>query len=245
MVRRCPSTVRRRLAEIIRPCGQAFAQATGAALERQNQETPMRIKTDAKRQEILDAASGIFRDTGYERASMAMIAERVGGSKATLYSYFQSKEDLFAAVMVNAMDEQAEQMFSIFDTDIVDLKETLLHFAAAYVEFVLQPDVIAYLRAGIGGDANNGLGKILYERGPKAGWARVAKYVADATKAKKLRQVDPWIAALQLKGLIEAGLFEPVLYGAPPFFERSVVVKSGIEAFLTIYEVGRQAADIL
>jgi AcrR family transcriptional regulator len=51
----------------------------------------MRVKSDTRREAILEIAKDLFREVGYERASMAMISARVGGSKATLYSYFKSR----------------------------------------------------------------------------------------------------------------------------------------------------------
>ena len=41
---------------------------------------PMKTKTEAKRLAILKAAAEVFRQTGFERASMAEIQKRVGGS---------------------------------------------------------------------------------------------------------------------------------------------------------------------
>ena len=62
----------------------------------------MRVKTDQKRLAILAAAGELFREQGYSGASMAAVSERVGGSKATLYRYFQSKEDLFVTVLLES-----------------------------------------------------------------------------------------------------------------------------------------------
>ena len=59
----------------------------------------MRVRTDEKRREIVDVASELFEEHGFERTSMSMISERLGGSKATLYGYFKSKEQLLAAVL--------------------------------------------------------------------------------------------------------------------------------------------------
>ena len=59
----------------------------------------MKTKTEAKRQAILKAAAEVFRKVGFERASMSEIRARIGGSKATLYNYFPSKEKLFFEVM--------------------------------------------------------------------------------------------------------------------------------------------------
>ncbi|OYW88264.1 MAG: TetR family transcriptional regulator, partial [Sphingobium sp. 32-64-5] len=54
----------------------------------------MRVRTDDRRQAILDVATEMFREVGYARASMAAISARIGGSKGTLYGYFKSKEEL-------------------------------------------------------------------------------------------------------------------------------------------------------
>lgn len=47
----------------------------------------MRVRTEAKRDAIVEAASEVFLESGFEGASMAQIATLVGGSKATLYGY--------------------------------------------------------------------------------------------------------------------------------------------------------------
>lgn len=59
----------------------------------------MKKKTETKSQAIVDIAAEVFREMGFQRASMSEICRRVGGSKATIYSYFPSKELLFFEVM--------------------------------------------------------------------------------------------------------------------------------------------------
>lgn len=59
----------------------------------------MRQKSKARRLLILQAAKAAFEEPGYEQASMSDIAARGGGSKATLYNYFKSKDELFQALM--------------------------------------------------------------------------------------------------------------------------------------------------
>jgi AcrR family transcriptional regulator len=44
----------------------------------------MRVLTEAKHNQILKIASQVFIEMGYEGASMAEIASRVGGSRGTL-----------------------------------------------------------------------------------------------------------------------------------------------------------------
>ncbi|CAI1972516.1 Uncharacterized HTH-type transcriptional regulator yvdT [Serratia ficaria] len=59
----------------------------------------MKVRTNARRDAIVEEAALLFQEMGYERASMNELAKRVGGSKATLYGYFSSKEELFTAVV--------------------------------------------------------------------------------------------------------------------------------------------------
>lgn len=56
---------------------------------------------DAKprRDEILDCATRLFAERGYEGASMADLAESVGMRKASLFYHFPSKDVLYAAVL--------------------------------------------------------------------------------------------------------------------------------------------------
>ena len=51
----------------------------------------MRVRTQARRDTIIEAAIQLFEEAGYEGASMSELARRLGGSKATLYGYFPSK----------------------------------------------------------------------------------------------------------------------------------------------------------
>ena len=51
------------------------------------------------REHILWVAKDVFLDTGFERASMDLIAARAETSKRTLYAHFENKENLYLAVV--------------------------------------------------------------------------------------------------------------------------------------------------
>src|SRR5690554_1483614 len=52
---------------------------------------------------ILEAATELFLRDGYGATSIDAILEVSGGSKATLYSYFPTKDDLFRAVVEDVL----------------------------------------------------------------------------------------------------------------------------------------------
>lgn len=64
----------------------------------------------ARRQHIIEVATDLFCELGYEGASMSIISQHVGGSKGTLYNYFPSKDELLLATMVEGATEFQHQV---------------------------------------------------------------------------------------------------------------------------------------
>src|SRR5438067_3760612 len=62
----------------------------------------------SRREEILDEATRLFAERGYEGTSMADLAEKVGLRKASLFHHFASKEVLYAAVLERLVSRVAE-----------------------------------------------------------------------------------------------------------------------------------------
>jgi AcrR family transcriptional regulator len=195
----------------------------------------MRVKTENRRQAILKAASEIFQEEGFSGASMTMIAARVGGSKATLYNYFSSKDELFAAVTFEAMETTAQAMIALLESDVADIRDTLLRFGRAYVDLILSPEVIMVTRIGMSQGPLTSLGRSLYEKGPGKGWRTIAASLTRYHDLGLLNIADSKIAALQLKSLLEAGLFEPSLFGVRPTISRETIVTQAVTLFLHHY----------
>src|SRR5690606_16755726 len=60
---------------------------------------------DLRRAHLLEAASRVFAQLGYDGAAIDDIAREAGIGKPTLYRYFSSKAALFEAVFVEALDD--------------------------------------------------------------------------------------------------------------------------------------------
>lgn len=195
----------------------------------------MRVKTDDRRAAILEAAVEVFREVGYERASMAAISARVGGSKATLYGYYKSKEELFAAAMMGVMEEQAAATIALLDPSEPDVGLALCRFGKAVMELLSTPDVVSIIRTAISEGAHSTLGATLFSCGPERGLNAIAAYLAQLQEKGLIRPCDPRVAAVHLKGLLDAGTFEPRLFGAPPCVDPKVAVADAVEVFLRAY----------
>jgi AcrR family transcriptional regulator len=55
------------------------------------------------RDQILAVAVAVFNEQGYDAASVAQLAERLGVSKSALYHHFDSKEELLAVALDQAL----------------------------------------------------------------------------------------------------------------------------------------------
>ncbi len=89
-------------------------------------------KNDSKRQAILENAYRLFRAQGFDGTSMAEITSQVGGSKATLYSHFHSKEELFVECMMAALQNYMSDTLKHLDASRSDPQAALRNFGAAY-----------------------------------------------------------------------------------------------------------------
>ena len=64
---------------------------------------------ERNREAVLAAARRVFMSKGYAGATLEAIAEEAGFSKGVMYSQFESKADLFLALLDKRIDERAEQ----------------------------------------------------------------------------------------------------------------------------------------
>ena len=63
-----------------------------------------------QRQEMLDTALDLFSQKGYHNVSMAEIAQKAEFAIGTLYKFFQNKEDLYKALLLELCDEFEESI---------------------------------------------------------------------------------------------------------------------------------------
>jgi AcrR family transcriptional regulator len=158
-----------------------------------NSPNAVRVKPerDEKREHILKEAYAAFLSEGYAATSMSSIAVRVGGSKATLYNYFSSKEELFAAV-IDEKCRDFQGMFLEMDVETADFGKVLTQLGERMLHMMLRDDSIATFRLITAESARfPELGRAFYQSGRQRGKQMLADFFAQAQKAGKLRLGNP------------------------------------------------------
>ena len=197
----------------------------------------VRVRTEEKRREIVTAAQELFEEHGYERTSMSMISERVGGSKATLYGYFRSKEDILQEVLVYDVTQEAERLMNEL-LSVDDLRQGLITLGVAYMTRRLSSTPVANIRMVATQPDGSKIGKKFYEEVLRPAWERLANRFQMMMDDGILKPADPWVAAMHWKGLNEWDMFERRLLQAMPGPDPEVLQKSATlaaDAFLTLY----------
>ena len=104
---------------------------------------PIVVDKKVKREKILDAAIKVFSQKGRSSTKISDLAERAGIGKGTVYEYFQSKDEVFAASFYHFM-EKFEEVISRRLFRIQDPLKKLRVYFSAWTE-ILEGDYLDYL----------------------------------------------------------------------------------------------------
>ena len=85
------------------PADAGHAAAPPAAV--QVRRAPASAKSEQRIRDILRVARAVFSEHGYERATTIDIAQRLGVSEATVFTYFRGKRELCVRVLSDWYDE--------------------------------------------------------------------------------------------------------------------------------------------
>jgi TetR/AcrR family transcriptional repressor of mexJK operon len=159
------------------------------------------LSKQARRQAIVDAARRSFLDEGYAGTSMSALLKTLGGSKETLWGYFRSKEDLFAAVIAEISATFRAGVETAL-TSGSDLEAGLLHFCRSFIERVESPPALATWRL-IAAESGRfpEVGRIFYENAARHTEAVLGGFLAEHVAQGRLRDEDPFVMARTLISL--------------------------------------------
>ena len=196
-----------------------------------------RVRTEEKRADIVRIASELFNELGYDRCSMASISERLGGSKATLYGYFCSKEELLRAVLQCQVASEFDRIMAEFHEQ-ADLRAALIKLGIGYHNKRLSSLPVANIRAIVNQPPCSKMGKEFYESVIRPAFEEMAQRFEMLMDKGRLKRADPWVALMHWKGLNDWDLFERRIMGAingPEDVDVEKVATLAADAFLKLY----------
>lgn len=166
----------------------------------------------AKRDQILRGAREIFLASGFDGASMGEIARAAGVSKGTLYVYFDSKEDLFTALVTDECKRTAEACFEL-DPE-APAEATLRGLSCRYLHAMLEPSHIRTVRMVIGvTEKLPDIGRAYLQAGQETGVRRLSEWLRVKIAQGEFAIEDVEMAAWQFMLGCQGKLIMPMIFG--------------------------------
>ncbi|SEQ95337.1 transcriptional regulator, TetR family [Faunimonas pinastri] len=196
---------------------------------------PSRKRSLELTERILDVATAMFLEIGYEASSIDAIASIAGISKRTFYARFPSKAELFEAVVVRYINEKLSE----YDREVQpsdDLRQGLTETATSLLKRALVPETIALDRV-ITGEAKKfpELARVLYDHGLLRAADRVRTVLeAGAARGEISRTHIDYLATAFLHCVFAPVLRLATLGLEPPAFttKSSKQVADAVDLFL-------------
>jgi len=163
-----------------------------------------RPKEALRRAAILQVARDLFAEEGYAATSMSTIAARLGGSKATLYKYFPSKEELFAASLEDLIASSTED-FPLPPPSGDNLEKILSNFCRKVIGAMVSPTFLRLFRLVVAESPRfPEIGRAYYDKVIAPSHQRLAGFIQSCVDKGLIRPVDPMLAATQLLAMCRA-----------------------------------------
>jgi len=189
-------------------------------------------RAEDRPREICAAALEVFAEKGFAAARLDEIARRAGVSKGTLYLYFKDKEDLFRAVVRDAIAPNVAAITEAISTMRAPFADVVRMFLAGFAEREARLPLGAVAKMVIGESRNfPELARVWHDEVASKAIGGLAAFVKGAQERGEVRAGDPRLYAFSLRG--------PMVLGA---LWRATLVPAGGEP-LDLVELSRQHAE--
>jgi len=195
-----------------------------------------RLKPAERRASIIAVAKVLFADSGYHGVSVDEIAKRLGVSPAVLYQHFDSKEQLYIAVL----DEIAGQRESYIEAALSgpdDFGSVLLRMAHVYSDSIERdPDYLKMEMHSVLEGAKST--QLLFE----SRWKSFSDYIevsmVELASEGIVNQTNPYSASLMFQGLMRELLYAKCIYFSEKYKDipLKTLVNQQVHLFLNAVE---------
>jgi AcrR family transcriptional regulator len=191
-------------------------------------------RAEDRPREICTAALEVFAEKGFAAAKLDEIARRAGVSKGTLYLYFKDKEDLFRAVVRDAIAPNVQAITATVAALDAPFAQVVRMFLAGFAEREATLPIGAVAKMVIGESLNfPELARVWHDEVASKAIGALAAFIARAQQKGEVRPGDPRLYAFSLMG--------PMVVGA---LWRATLVPAGGQT-VDISALAKQHADAL
>ena len=180
-----------------------------------------RRRADARPAEIVRAAYEVFSEKGFAAARLDEIAKRAGVSKGALYLYFETKQDIFEAVVKDAIAPNIGAIETFVLAFPGPFDQLIRMLAPRVAEIANQSGMGKVIKMVIGESGNfPEIARVWHDDVIAKGLGILTEVIINAQNRGEVRPGDPRQHALSIAGpLLAAVIFREtfVPVGAKPF----------------------------
>ena len=179
-----------------------------------------RRRPEARPAEILAAALEVFAARGFQAARLEEVAARAGVSKGALYLYFETKADLFRAVVTDAISPNLEHVKALASATVPFEQAARMGVGVLARTVVTDRRITGVVKLVIAESRNHPeLATIWHETVVEPGVRLLSGLITAAQARGEVRAGDPRLFAFGLMGpmvlsMVWRETFEPI--GAQP-----------------------------
>ncbi len=198
---------------------------------------PRRTQRGEARDALLRArAAALFLDRGYDGVTVDEIVREVGGSKASVYSFYGGKDGLFLAVMDETIIDLTTPLKELRLSGLA-LAEGLTRFAGTLLPILLQERHLAFQRLVIAEALRHPqIGQSWFRHGPAATRAVLAAFLAEQRAQGALRpETDPAQAAVLFHDMVIFDLLNRAMMrvdGGPAPHHVEATIRAAVRVFV-------------
>jgi TetR/AcrR family transcriptional regulator, cholesterol catabolism regulator len=158
-------------------------------------------RSDDRWAAVLTAASAVFRDIGYQKATLEDIAREVGINRATLYYYVGTKEELLVALLAAPISAVTARLAEDAAHD-GPARDKLAAALRGYVETLDQhPELFIFLRENVHAAMTGPDAEALVAEADRYGRVLTQIIREGAASGEFRSDVDPQVAVLGILGM--------------------------------------------
>ena len=197
-----------------------------------------RLTGEQRRKEIIRSAMEVFARKGFSGSTTRRIAESAGISEAMIYSHFQNKEDLYAAIIDEKL-RRNEQLF--FPVEAMRKKDDRQVFTTIVSNFLHQHSGdTTFMRLLLFSALEDHELARMFMAGPMTRFfTHLGDYIQQRCDDGAFRPINPAMAARSLLGMAVYSVLLREIYGDQAL--QSLSLDETVEAIVTTFCEGIQA----